>query len=82
MELEYFCENHNKLCCAVCITKIKGNGKGQHAGCNICFITEIKDKKKSKLNENIEILENHGHIFADLTEPAEWNYLQFGVRSQ
>ena len=59
MELEYFCENHNKLCCAVCITKIKGNGKGQHAGCNICFITERKDKKKSKLNENIEILENY-----------------------
>ena len=29
-ELLYFCRNHNKLCCAECITKIKAKKNGQH----------------------------------------------------
>ena len=57
-ELEYFCKNHNKLCCIACITKIKGEGKGQHNDCDICFIKDIKDEKKNKLKENIQYLEN------------------------
>ena len=59
MELIYFCKNHNQLCCAACITKLKGKGNGQHSNCNICFTTEIKDKKKSKLKENLKILEDY-----------------------
>ena len=57
-ELKYFCINHNKLCCAACIAKIKGEGNGQHSDCNICFIKEIKNEKKNILNENIKILKN------------------------
>ena len=29
-KLEYYCENHNKLCCAACLCKIKTNGDGEH----------------------------------------------------
>ena len=57
-KLEFFCKNHNLLCCASCITKIKRKGKGQHTDCNICNIEDIKDEKKNKLRENIEKLEN------------------------
>ena len=57
-DLEYYCKNHNQLCCACCIAKIKGKGKGQHVDCNVCFIEDIKDEKKQNLNENIKILEN------------------------
>ena len=57
-KLDYFCKDHNKLCCALCITKIKGKGKGQHKDCNVCFIEEIKDEKKNKLQDNIKSLEN------------------------
>ena len=57
-ELEYFCKTHNQLCCAACITKIKGEGNGQHTDCNICFIKEITDEKRNKLKENIKALED------------------------
>ena len=57
-ELDYFCKNHNMLCCAACISKIKGKGNGQHADCDICFIENIKDEKKDKLKNNIKILED------------------------
>ena len=56
-KLVYFCKNHNKLCCASCITKIKGEGNGQHSDCNICFIKEIEYEKKNKLKQNIICLE-------------------------
>ena len=45
-KLEYFCKNHNQLCCVACIAKIGGKGKGQHKDCDICFIENIKDEKK------------------------------------
>ena len=57
-ELKYFCKEHNKLCCAVCICKIKDKENGQHSDCNVCSIDEIKDEKLSKLKENIKYLEN------------------------
>ena len=56
-KLEYFCKNHNQLCCSACIAKIKGKGKGQHTDCNICFIEDIKDEMKNKLKDNIKLLE-------------------------
>ena len=56
--LEYFCKNHNQLCCAACIAKIKGEGNGQHTDCNVCFIKEIKKEKENNLKENIKSLEN------------------------
>ena len=56
-KLEYYCKNHNKLCCSSCIVKIKRDGKGQHTDCNICIIENIKDEKKNLFKKNIEILE-------------------------
>ena len=52
LNLQYFCKTHNKLCCAACLSKIKGKGDGQHFNCNVCPIEEIKEEKKNKLNEN------------------------------
>ena len=57
-KLKYYCKNHNQLCCAACITKIKGEGDGQHTDCNVCIIEEIKQEKKNKLKENIKYLED------------------------
>ena len=48
-ELQFYCKQHNKLCCVSCISKIKGKGNGQHTDCNVCFIEDIKDDIKSKL---------------------------------
>ena len=56
-KLEYFCKNHNKLCCSSCIVKIKREGKGQHTDCDICLIENIKDEKNKIFKKNIEILE-------------------------
>ena len=57
-DLIYFCKDHNKLCCAECITKIKSKNNGQHKDCNVCLIKDIEEEKKSKLKENIKILED------------------------
>ena len=57
-ELEYFCQTHNILCCASCLSVIKCKGNGNHKDCKVCNIEEIKDEKKNKLNENIDYLEN------------------------
>ena len=57
IKLEYYCKNHNKLCCGLCICKIKGNGNGQHNDCDICLIKDIKEEKKSKIKDNIKELE-------------------------
>ena len=45
-ELDYYCKDHNILCCAACISKIKSKGNGKHRDCQICNIEEIKDEKK------------------------------------
>ena len=44
--LNYFCKNHNQLCCAACISKIKDEENGQHRECDIYPIEEIIDEKK------------------------------------
>ena len=56
--LEYFCKEHNQLCCANCIAKINKKGDGQHKDCNVCEIELIKEVKKNKLKENIKYLED------------------------
>ena len=45
-KLEYYCKNHNQLCCVACIAKIKGKGNGEHKDCDVCFIKKIKNTKK------------------------------------
>ena len=54
-KLKYFCKNHNKLCCGLCIAKLNQEGDGQHKDCNVCYIENIKNEKKNNLKENIII---------------------------
>jgi len=56
-ELQYYCKIHNILCCAACISKVKGEGNGQHSDCEVCLIKDIEGQKKKKLKENIKYLE-------------------------
>ena len=57
-ELEYYCKNHNQLCCVKCIAKIKRKGTSQHADCEVCNIEDISNEKKQNLRSNIKILED------------------------
>ena len=58
LRLEYYCKNHNILCCDSCITKLKKKGKGQHKDCEVSFLEDIKEEKKNKLEQNIKYLED------------------------
>ena len=58
MKLEYFCFNHNILCCAACLCTIKDNKNGQHSKCKVCPIKEIKDEKKDELIKNLKSLQD------------------------
>ena len=62
-QLEFFCKDHNLLCCGLCLCKIKAKGYGAHKDCNVSEIEKIKDEKKKKLKENIKILEDLGNKF-------------------
>ena len=42
MKLEYFCKNHNQLCCATCIAKLKYKGNVKHKNCKIFYINIFK----------------------------------------
>ena len=74
-KLEYYCKEHNQLCCSVCIAKLNIKGDGQHKDCNVCGIENIKDEKKNKLKENIKSLEDlsnsFDNIFKELKEIFE-----------
>ncbi len=58
MALDYFCKDHNQLCCSACLCTIKGKGSGKHSDCDVCFIKKVRKEKKNKLNENIKYLED------------------------
>ena len=45
-ELNYFCKDHNILCCIACIGKIKTRENGKHFDCNVCDINDICDEKR------------------------------------
>ena len=66
VELNYFCKNHNILCCAICISKIKTRENGKHHDCNVCDINDICDEKKKTLSDNIKTLENLSNLFQSL----------------
>ena len=57
-EFKFYCKNHNKLCCAICISKIKGDEYGQHTDCEVYKIEEIADEKIKSLKDNIKYLED------------------------
>ena len=65
-ELHFFCKDHNELCCAACITKIKTRGYGKHSDCQVCDINEICEEKKKNLANNIKNLENLSNLFQSL----------------
>lgn len=58
IQFEFFCKNHNQLCCSSCICKIKNELYGQHTDCDVCPLNEIKEEKKIQLEKNINILED------------------------
>ena len=58
VKLEFYCKSHNKLCCALCLCKIKDKGKGQHNNCDVCTLENIEKEKKENLKNNILYLEN------------------------
>ena len=71
-KLEFYCKEHNTLCCTACITKIKAEGYGQHSECNVIHIKEIKDEKRNKLKENINNLDElYKHIDQSLDKLKE-----------
>ena len=72
--LDYFCKDHNKLCCAACISKIQSKGNGLHKDCNICKIEEIKEEKSKILKDNIKNMENLSNQFGELMEELKKNY--------
>ena len=49
IKLEFFCKEHNLLCCSSCICKIKNEIYGQHRDCEVCLITDIKEEKGKRL---------------------------------
>ena len=55
-KLEFFCKEHNELCCALCITKLEYKEYGQHQNCSIFPIEDIKEEKRNKLEANINKL--------------------------
>ena len=58
LELNFFCKNHNTLCCAYCVNKINNFGFGEHFKCDFCHINDIKEEKKNQLKQNIYLLED------------------------
>ena len=64
-KLEFFCKNHNQLCCGLCLCKIKAKGKGQHIDCDVCLIEDNKNHKKDKLKENLDKLSDLSNKFEE-----------------
>ena len=56
-KLEYYCYDHNQLCCVECLCMVKRKRKGQHKNCKVCLVKNIKNIKKNKLSVNIKYLE-------------------------
>jgi len=81
-KLEYYCKTHNQLCCASCIIKIKGHGKGEHKDCDICFIEDIKDEKKNKLKDNIKSLEDLSNKVIDEIKELEVIYTKINENKE
>ena len=57
-KLEFYCKNHNQLCCLACISRVDSEGYNQHKDCEVCKIKDIGNEKKNNLKENIKCLED------------------------
>ena len=67
-KLNYYCKNHNQLCCSACIAKLNEIGDGQHKDCEVYILQKIKEEKKNKLKENIKCLEELQNKFNESME--------------
>ena len=74
-KLEYFCKNHNQLCCGLCIVRLNKKGEGQHKDCDVCYIETIKEEKRNKLKENIKYLEDLQYKFKESLEALKKIFL-------
>jgi len=81
-ELIYFCKTHNTLCCAECITKLKGKNNGNHSDCDICFIEDVEIEKKNKLKENIETLESLSNNLQQIIDELKKNYEEINEKKE
>ena len=81
-KLEFFCKNHNQLCCAACISKMEINGYGQHKECDVCIIQNIEEEKKNKLNENIKYLEDISKNFGNKIKDLQTIYNSIDKRKE
>ena len=82
MELEYFCETHNKLCCAACLSKIKDKENGKHHDCNVCFINDIEEEKKDIFYENFKYLEEFSDKIEDLINKLEQKFREINDKKE
>ena len=72
--LNFFCKTHNKLCCAICICKIKMDEIGNHKDCDACIINDIQNEKKSKLKENIKYLDELSNTLQESINNLKLNF--------
>ena len=80
IKLEYYCKTHNKLCCGLCICKIKGNGNGEHNDCDICLIKDIKEEIKSIFEKIRTEINNRENILTSETDKYfDDNYFNEGI---
>ena len=82
IKLEFYCKDHNKLCCVACISKIKVNGFGQHHDCDVCILQDIKEEKKNKLKDNIKFLEDLSNNLNDSIKEFKSLYVQIDKRKE
>ena len=77
-KLEFFCKNHNQLCCVACLCKLNEKGYGAHKDCEVCGLEKIKDEKKNKLKENIKCLEDLENKFNENMKKLSEIFKQIG----
>lgn len=58
LKLDFYCNTHNKLVCAACISTQKELNYGSHNNCDVKILVKIAKEKKNQLNEILEQLEN------------------------
>ena len=81
-ELIYFCKTHNTLCCAECITKLKGKNNGNHSDCDIYFIEDVEKEKKNKLKENIKTLESLSNNLQQIIDEFKKTYEEINEKKE
>ena len=82
IKLDYYCEDHNILCCASCLCIIKNKGYGKHNKCKVCSISKIKDQKKNTLLENIKTLDSFSKSLNDLINDLKSLFDEISIKKE